>query len=99
MNPKTTFLIIPVSVRTQKMNPYKKEFFTLKAPELSTFTIFSSEAIKTTACGDSMEKLETVKKTMKGLKQNIHQSSRGYQIFHNYIREHEGLYGKTPAEA
>ena len=24
---------------------------------------------------------------------------KGYQIFHNYIREHEGLEGKTPAEA
>jgi hypothetical protein len=24
---------------------------------------------------------------------------RGYQIFHNYIRPHEGLDGKTPAEA
>ena len=23
----------------------------------------------------------------------------GYQIFHNYIREHEALNGKTPAEA
>jgi hypothetical protein len=23
----------------------------------------------------------------------------GYQIFHNYIREHEALEGKTPAEA
>jgi hypothetical protein len=23
----------------------------------------------------------------------------GYQIFHNYEREHEGLNGKTPAEA
>lgn len=23
----------------------------------------------------------------------------GIQIFHNYIREHEGLKGKTPAEA
>jgi len=22
----------------------------------------------------------------------------GYQIFHNYIREHEGLDGKTPAQ-
>jgi putative transposase len=22
-----------------------------------------------------------------------------YQIYHNYIREHEGLNGKTPAEA
>lgn len=24
---------------------------------------------------------------------------RGYQIYHNYIREHEALDGKTPAEA
>jgi len=24
---------------------------------------------------------------------------KGYQIFHNYIREHELLEGKTPAEA
>jgi len=26
-------------------------------------------------------------------------SRRGYQIYHKYIREHEGLDGKTPAEA
>jgi putative transposase len=24
---------------------------------------------------------------------------KGYQIFHNYIRPHQGLKGKTPAEA
>jgi putative transposase len=24
---------------------------------------------------------------------------KGRQIYHNYIREHEGLEGKTPAEA
>ncbi len=24
---------------------------------------------------------------------------KGYQIYHNYIREHEGLDDKTPAEA
>ena len=23
---------------------------------------------------------------------------KGYQIYHNYIREHEGLDGKTPSE-
>jgi len=26
-------------------------------------------------------------------------SLKGYQIYHNYIREHAGLNGKTPAEA
>jgi transposase-like protein len=38
-------------------------------------------------------------KTMRGLKNVDTPILKGYQIFHNYIREHEGLEGKTPAEA
>ena len=38
-------------------------------------------------------------KTMRGLERKVTQILKGYQIFHNYIREHEGLDGKTPAEA
>jgi transposase-like protein len=38
-------------------------------------------------------------KTMRGLKRRRTPILSGYQIFHNYIREHEGLNGKTPAEA
>jgi hypothetical protein len=38
-------------------------------------------------------------KTMRGIKKNDTPILTGYQIFHNYIREHEGLEGKTPAEA
>jgi transposase-like protein len=38
-------------------------------------------------------------KTMRGLKRRRTPILSGYQIFHNYIREHEGLEGKTPAEA
>jgi putative transposase len=38
-------------------------------------------------------------KTMRGLKNVDSPILKGYQIFHNYIREHEGLDGKTPAEA
>ena len=38
-------------------------------------------------------------KTMRGLKENDTPILKGYQIFHNYIRPHEGLKGKTPAEA
>jgi transposase-like protein len=38
-------------------------------------------------------------KTMRGLKINDTAILTGYQIFHNYIRPHEGLDGKTPAEA
>ncbi|MDG6905449.1 MAG: IS6 family transposase [Nitrososphaerota archaeon] len=38
-------------------------------------------------------------KVMRGLKSVKSPAFRGYQIFHNFIREHEGLNGKTPAEA
>ncbi len=38
-------------------------------------------------------------KTMRGLKTNDTAILTGYQIFHNYIRPHESLNGKTPSEA
>ena len=38
-------------------------------------------------------------KTMRGLKKKQTPILSGYQIFHNYIREHEALGGKTPADA
>jgi hypothetical protein len=36
---------------------------------------------------------------MRGLKRKDTPILTGYQIFHNYVRPHEGLNGKTPAEA
>jgi transposase InsO family protein len=38
-------------------------------------------------------------KVMRGLKKKDTPILKGYQIFHNYIREHERLDGKIPAEA
>jgi len=38
-------------------------------------------------------------KTMRGLKKMDTPILKGYQLFHNYVREHEALNGKTPAEA
>ena len=38
-------------------------------------------------------------KTMRGLKRKRTPILRGYQLYHNYIREHEALKGKTPSEA
>jgi transposase-like protein len=37
-------------------------------------------------------------KTMRGLKTKDTPILTGYQIFHNYIRAHEGLEGRTPSE-
>ena len=36
---------------------------------------------------------------MRGLKNKDTPILKGYQLFHNYIRPHEGLKGKTPSEA
>jgi transposase-like protein len=38
-------------------------------------------------------------KTMRGLKRKCTPILQGYQIFHNFIRPHEALNGKTPSEA
>ncbi len=38
-------------------------------------------------------------KVMRGLKKMDSVALKGYQMYHNYFREHEGLVGKTPAEA
>jgi len=36
---------------------------------------------------------------MRGLKNKDTAILKGMQIYHNYIRPHEGLEGRTPAEA
>ncbi len=38
-------------------------------------------------------------KTMRGLKVKETPILTGYQLFHNYIRPHQALDGKTPADA
>jgi hypothetical protein len=38
-------------------------------------------------------------KVLRGLKKDDSAMLSGYQLYHNYFRPHEGLDGKTPAEA
>ncbi|OLD21264.1 MAG: hypothetical protein AUF74_01570 [Thaumarchaeota archaeon 13_1_20CM_2_38_5] len=38
-------------------------------------------------------------KVMRGIKKDNSVMFDGYQIYHNYLRPHMGLNGKTPAEA
>jgi putative transposase len=78
---------------------YKKEFWTLKGPR--------TEHIRHIKLSGDMHnnKMERMngeirdrEKTMRGLKQDETPILQGYQIFHNYIRPHEALDGKTPSE-
>jgi hypothetical protein len=38
-------------------------------------------------------------KVMRGLKKSDTPVISGYQIYHNYVRPHEALNGRTPSEA
>ena len=79
---------------------YKKESWTLKAPRTEHVRHIT---IRGDRNNNKMERfngeVRDREKTMRGLKKNDTPILTGYQIFHNYIREHEGLEGKTPAEA
>lgn len=78
---------------------YKKEFRTLRKPRTEHIRHIK---IKGDMNNNKMERLNGEirdrEKVMRGLKKKDTPILKGYQIFHNYIREHEGLKGKTPAE-
>jgi putative transposase len=80
---------------------YRKEFWTMKKETRTTH--IRHITMKGDRNNNKMERLNGEirdrEKTMRGLKKKDTPILSGYQIFHNYIREHEGLEGKTPAEA
>jgi transposase-like protein len=79
---------------------YKSEFWTLKGPRTEHIRHIT---IRGDRNNNKMERLNGEirdrEKTMRGLKTKETPILTGYQIFHNYIRAHEGLDGKTPSEA
>jgi transposase-like protein len=80
---------------------YLKEFWT-RRKETRTEHI-RNITIKGEKNNNKMERfngeVRNREKVIRGLKKTNTPILKGYQIFHNYIREHEGLEGKTPAEA
>ena len=79
---------------------YKKEWRTLAYPRTEHIRHI---AIRGDRNNNKMERfngeIRDREKTMRGLKKSDTPILAGYQLFHNYIRGHEGLEGKTPAEA
>jgi len=80
---------------------YKKEFWTLRRGTRTEY--IRHITIQGDRNNDKMERMNgeirNREKTMRGLKKGETPIITGYRIFHNYIRPHEGLDGKTPAEA
>jgi hypothetical protein len=79
---------------------YTKEFRTLAYPRTQHVRHIT---IRGDHNNNKMERfngeIRDREKTMRGLKTKDTPIFTGYQIFHNYIRPHEGLEGKTPSEA
>jgi transposase-like protein len=79
---------------------FRKEFGTVTAPKSRHI---SAIQFSTPANNNKMERINGEirdrEKVMRGLKKVDTPILPGYQIYHNFIREHEALKGKTPAEA
>ncbi len=79
---------------------YMSEFWTKKKPRTEHIRHIQFRGDRN---NNKMERfngeIRDREKTMRGLKTKNTPILTGYQIFHNYIRGHEGLEGKTPSEA
>ena len=86
---------------TSYHDAYKREFWTLKGPrtEHIRHITLNGRAHNNNKMERLNGEIRDREKTMRGLKINATPVLQGYQIFHNYVRPHEGLDGKTPAEA
>jgi transposase-like protein len=78
---------------------YFREFYTMKKPRTEHIRHITLRGDRN---NNKMERLNGEirdrEKTMRGLKKSDTSILTGYQIFHNYIRPHEALEGKTPSE-
>jgi putative transposase len=97
---KKPMTLITDGLRTYH-DAYKKEFWTHNI-ETRTKHIYGI-TIRGKHNNNKMERMNGEirdrEKVMRGLKKVDTPILKGYQIFHNYIRPHESLEGKTPSEA
>jgi putative transposase len=78
---------------------FKKDFFTVSNPRKRHIKHIRLQGDHN---NNKMERfngeVRDREKVMRGLKNVDTPISKGYQIYHNYMRPHEGLKNKTPAE-
>ncbi|MGA3190984.1 MAG: IS6 family transposase [Candidatus Bathyarchaeia archaeon] len=79
---------------------YKKEYWTLKGPRTEHIRQISFRGKHENNKMERMNgEIRDREKVFRGLKKEDSAILSGYQLFHNYVRPHESLGGKTPAEA
>jgi putative transposase len=78
---------------------YNKEFYTMKKPRTRHISHIRLQGDHNNNKMERMNgEIRDREKTMRGLKKEDTPILTGYQLYHNYIREHDALDGKTPAE-
>jgi transposase-like protein len=96
---KKPLTLITDGLRTYSQ-AYRSEFFTLKNPRTQHVRHITWRGDRN---NNKMERfngeVRDREKVMRGLKAKDTPILSGYQLFHNYIRPHEALEGKTPSQA
>jgi transposase-like protein len=81
------------------IKPFRKEFWQRYSPQTKHVRDIRLDG---TVHNNKMERLNGEmrdrEKVFRGLKKTDSPVFKGYQLFHNYLRPHEGLDGKTPAD-
>jgi transposase-like protein len=77
---------------------YKREFYTLKDPRTEHLTWQDQGVDNRKMESFNGNTVRVREKTMRSLKKPDTPILTGMQIFHNYVRPHEGLDGHTPSE-
>ncbi|HVP96397.1 DDE-type integrase/transposase/recombinase [Methanoregula sp.] len=82
---------------------FKREFYSRMLPQPRHINAIKITGHQNEANNNKMERINGEirdrEKTMRGLKKKNTPILKGMQVYHNYIKPHEGLDGKTPAEA
>lgn len=77
----------------------KKEYYTMKKPHTRHISHVHMSGDMNNNKMERMDgEIRDREKVMRGLKKADTKILAGYQIYHNFVRPHEGLTGKTPAE-
>jgi len=77
---------------------YKREFYSLKGPRTEHIT-WQDQGVDNRKMEAFNGTVRSREKVMRSLKREDSPILDGYQIFHNHMRPHMALGGKTPAEA
>jgi transposase-like protein len=96
---KKPLTLITDGLRTYSQ-AYRSEFFTVANPRTKHIRHITWKGDRN---NNKMERfngeIRDREKVMRGLKTKETSILKGYQLFHNYIRPHEALGGRTPSEA